>query len=80
MNLDISELRLRKLKKVLSLTKLSETKMRKAIHLPSNSKTIIINQYGDYFEILLNGDYKTVPKEEIACIMKMKLNFLHSKV
>lgn len=42
--------------------------MRKAIHLPSNSKTIIINQHGDYYEVLLNGDYKTVHKDEIVCI------------
>ena len=39
--------------------------MKKAIYLPTNHKTVIISEFGEHVEILLEGEYKTVPKSEI---------------
>ena len=40
--------------------------MTKGIYLPTNQNTIILNEVGEYCEILLDGEYKTVPKDDIA--------------
>jgi len=39
--------------------------VKKAIYLPTNHKTVIISEFGEHVEILLEGEYKTVPKSEI---------------
>ena len=40
--------------------------MTKGIYLPTNQNTIILNDVGEYCEILLDGEYKTVPKDDIS--------------
>jgi len=53
--------------------------MKKAIYLPTNENTIIINELGEYFEILLNGEYKTVSSEDVKIIAdKITLSSLDS--
>ena len=47
--------------------------MKKAIYIPTNQNTIIINELGDYVEILLNGEYKTVSIEDVELIAEKKL-------
>jgi ATP-dependent helicase HepA len=42
--------------------------MKKAIYLPTNQNTIVIHEYENYFELLLNGEYKTVSKEDVFFI------------
>jgi SNF2 family DNA or RNA helicase len=39
--------------------------MKKAIYLPTNENTIVINEFENYFELLLTGEYKTVSKEDV---------------
>ena len=53
--------------------------MKKAIYLPTNENTIIINELGEYFEILLNGEYKTVSSVDVKIITdKITLSSLDS--
>jgi len=53
--------------------------MKKAIYLPTNENTIIINELGEYFEILLNGEYKTVSSADVKIITgKITLSSLDS--
>ena len=42
--------------------------MKKAIYTPTNQNSVVINEFGEYCEILLNGEYKTVPRNEIKYI------------
>jgi len=39
--------------------------VKKGIYLPTNQNTIILNELGDYCEILLDGEYKSVPKSDV---------------
>ena len=39
--------------------------MKKAIYKPTNQNTIIINEFDEYCEILLNGEYSNVSKSDI---------------
>jgi SNF2 family DNA or RNA helicase len=43
--------------------------LKKAIYLPTNQNTVIINELDDYVEILLEGEYKTVSKSDIKEIL-----------
>lgn len=43
--------------------------MKKAIYLPTNQNTVIINELDEYVEILLEGEYKTVSKSDIKEIL-----------
>ena len=47
--------------------------MKKAIYIPTKQNTIIINELGDYVEILLNGEYKTVSIEDVELIAEKTL-------
>ncbi|MBA1420607.1 MAG: hypothetical protein FAF03_07065 [Epsilonproteobacteria bacterium] len=40
--------------------------MTKGIYLPTNQNTIILSEVKEYCEILLDGEYKTVPKDDIS--------------
>ena len=42
--------------------------MKKAIYLPTNQNTVVISEFDNYFELLLDGDYKTVPKAEVKLL------------
>ncbi len=42
--------------------------MKKAIYLPTNQNIIITEEFDEYCEILLDGEYKTVNKNEIEFI------------
>lgn len=46
--------------------------MKKAIYKPTKQNTIILNEFDDYCEILLDGDYKTVPKNDIEYFSEIK--------
>ena len=37
--------------------------MKKAIYKPTNQNTVILSDLGEFCEILLDGEYKTVPKK-----------------
>jgi superfamily II DNA/RNA helicase len=51
--------------------------VKKAIYLPTNQNTIIISEFNEYAEILLDGEYKTVSKSEIEEIsQKIELSSL----
>ncbi|MCK5537402.1 MAG: hypothetical protein KAI79_11280 [Bacteroidales bacterium] len=39
--------------------------MQKGIYLPTKQNTIILNELEEYCEILLDGEYKTVSKDDI---------------
>lgn len=43
--------------------------MKKAIYKPTKQNTVIINEFGDYCEILLDGEYKTVSKNDLEFIV-----------
>ena len=49
--------------------------MKKAIYKPTKQNTIILNEFDDYCEILLDGDYKTVPKNDIEFLSKFTASF-----
>ena len=40
--------------------------MKKGIYLPSKQNTVILSEFEEYCEILLDGEYKTVSKDDIA--------------
>ena len=40
--------------------------MKKAIYLPTGQNTLVISEFDEYCEILLDGKYKTVSKSDIA--------------
>lgn len=42
--------------------------MQKGLYKPTKQNIVITEQYDEYFEILLDGDYKTVPKNDIEII------------
>lgn len=42
--------------------------MVKAIYKPSNENTIVIKDLGEYCEVMLGGEFKTVPKKDIEII------------
>ena len=46
--------------------------MKKAIYKPTKQNTIILNEFDGYCEILLDGDYKTVPKNDIEYFSEIK--------
>jgi len=50
--------------------------MKKAIYKPTKQNTIILNEFDDYCEILLDGDYKTVPKNDIEFFAEIKISSL----
>ncbi len=39
--------------------------MKKAIYKPTNQNTVILSDLGEFCEILLDGEYKTVPKNDL---------------
>ena len=39
--------------------------MQKGIYLPTKQNTIVLNEFEAYCEILLDGEYKTVSKNDI---------------
>lgn len=43
--------------------------LKKAIYKPTKQNTVIINEFGDYCEILLDGEYKTVSKNDLEFIV-----------
>ncbi len=45
---------------------------KKAIYLPTNQNTVILNEFEGYYDIFLDGEYKTVPKNDVQ--------LLHSKI
>ena len=45
---------------------------KKAIYLPTNQNTVILNEFEEYYDIFLNGAYKTVSKYDVE--------LLHSKI
>lgn len=47
--------------------------MKKAIYKPTNQNTIVLNEFDDYCEILLDGDYKTVSKNDIGFLDEIKI-------
>ncbi|KYJ87228.1 helicase-related protein [Sulfurovum riftiae] len=47
--------------------------MQKGIYLPTNQNTIILNELGNYCEILLDGEYKTVSREDIEVHTKQTI-------
>jgi len=40
--------------------------VKKGVYLPTSQNTIILNEMDDYCEILLDGEYKTVPKYDLS--------------
>ena len=50
--------------------------MKKAIYKPTNQNTIVLNEFDDYCEILLDGDYKTVSKNDITYLDEVKISSL----
>lgn len=50
--------------------------MKKAIYKPTKQNTIILNEFDDYCEILLDGDYKTVSKSDIEFFSEIKISSL----
>jgi SNF2 family DNA or RNA helicase len=44
------------------------TTMKRAIYLPTNQNTVVISEFDNYYELLLDGDYKTVPKAEVKLL------------
>ena len=50
--------------------------MKKAIYKPTNQNTIVLNEFDGYCEILLDGDYKTVSKNDITYLNEVKISSL----
>ena len=50
--------------------------MKKAIYKPTKQNTIILNEFDNYCEILLDGDYKTVSKSDIEFFSEIKISSL----
>ena len=42
--------------------------MKKAIYIPTNQNTVILNELDDHVEVLLEGEYKTVSKSDIKVL------------
>ena len=49
--------------------------MIKAIYKPKNENTVIIKDLGEYCEVMLGGEFKTVPKSDLEIIsLKIRLS------
>lgn len=51
--------------------------MKKAIYKPTKQNTIILNEFDDYCEILLDGDYRTVSKNDIEFFAEINISSLN---
>ena len=44
--------------------------MKKGVYLPTNQNIVIIDEFEGYFEILLDGEYKTVVSSDVALLIE----------